>query len=428
MWETLPKVQAETFPARETEDGFEMLLNDEWLPVDKLDDDFRCSEYAIEILDPNEQPTKDVIDYARTRLWTRYASFAATKPRRAAIETKASATAELINWRSQFSSVGELQPGGIQMIIEGFLPEGISMLGALPGNCKTLFALSLAKALTTGKPFLGKFIVPAKVPVLYLIPESSGGPFRTRCEKFGIPNDPMLFLCRTVSQGGTLLMDDPIVKEAVRILKPLVILDTSIRFNKSTDENSATANKLFVDDAIALVAGGARGILGLHHATKSSRKEGLTLESALRGTGDLAAMADSVYGLKRNDALYDSGRGPLELEVLCLKPRDFEPPQPFTIAATARVEDKIISHIDTKADFVTLDISDLVEDLNSRFVSIVTKEPDLSYLEVADMLGIKVPRVQRIAKKVGFRKDKTTGWCHQSLVMGTAEPAKEVNI
>ena len=86
-------------------------------------------------------------------------------------------------------------------------------------------------------------------------------------------------------------MDDPgRLKSAVECLKPLVILDTAIRFNKSNDENLSSANKLFVDDAIALIAGGARGIFGLHHATKASGSDGLTLQTALRGTGDLGAM------------------------------------------------------------------------------------------------------------------------------------------
>ncbi|MHB8485516.1 MAG: phage NrS-1 polymerase family protein [Candidatus Acidiferrales bacterium] len=332
---------------------------------------------------------------------------------------------ETVDWKSQFRSVGQLQAGGIRMLIDGFLPEGVNMLGALPGNCKTLLALSIAKALTTGKPFLGRFRVDSVVPVLYLIPESSGGPFRIRCEKFGIPDNPDIFLCRTVSQGGTLLLDDQAIKAAVSELKPLVILDTSIRFNKSTDENSASANKAFVDDCIALMAAGARGILGLHHATKSSRKEGLTLESALRGTGDLAAMCDSVYGLKRNDALYDNGNGPLELEVLCLKPRDFEPPMPFTIAATAKVEDKILSHIDTKSDFVALEIQDLIHDLDSRFLQVITKEPELSLAEVADLLGIKKPRVQRIAKKLRYRKAET-GWRPAVTTSEDLRSAKEV--
>ena len=109
-----------------------------------------------------------------------------------------------VDWRTQFVTVGQLETGGVKMLVERFLPEGISLLGALPSYGKTWFALSLAKALTTGKPFLGRFVIKAPVPVLYLIPESSGAAFRQRAEKFGIPNDPNLFLCRTISQGGTL--------------------------------------------------------------------------------------------------------------------------------------------------------------------------------------------------------------------------------
>jgi hypothetical protein len=316
-----------------------------------------------------------------------------------------------VDWHTQFVTVGQLETGGVKMLVEGFLPEGINMLGALAGNCKTLFALSLAKALTTGQPFLGRFAIKAPTPVLYLIPESNGAAFRQRAEKFGIPNSPELFLCRTVSQGGTLLMDDPSIKAAVGHMKPLVILDTAIRFNKSDDENSASMNKMFVDDAIGLIAGGARGIFGLHHATKNSRKEGLTLENALRGTGDLAAMCDSVYGLRRNDVLYDNGNGPLELQVICLKPRDFEPPLPFVIAATTKFEDgKIISHIDSNGDFVTLDPADLIQDLDSRFVKAVMDEPTLTMQELADILGQNIPKVQRIAKRAGFRKVKGGNW------------------
>jgi len=320
-------------------------------------------------------------------------------------------TAALVDWRTQFVTVGQLETGGVKMLVEGFLPEGINMLGALPSYGKTWFALSLAKALTTGKPFLGRFAIKAPTSVLYLIPESSGAAFRARAEKFGIPNDPKLFLCRTVSQGGTLLMDDPSIKAAVEHLKPLVILDTAIRFNKSNDENSSSANKMFVDDSISLIAGGARGIFGLHHATKASGNQGLTLQTALRGTGDLGAMCDSVYGLKRNEALYDNGNGPLELQVICLKPRDFEPPTPFTIAATGvDGEGKIISHIDMKGDFVTLNTSEVTQDFQLRFVKAVTHEPLLSMDELAELLGINKRKVQRIAENMRYKKVRGGKW------------------
>jgi hypothetical protein len=331
------------------------------------------------------------------------------------------------DWRTQFVTVGQLQTGGVRMLVEGFLPEGISMLGALSGVGKTWFGLSLAKALTTGKPFLGRFGVKNIVPVLYLIPESNGAAFRQRAEKFHIPDDPNLFLCRTVSQGSTLLMDDPAVKAAVAELRPIVILDTAIRFNKSEDENSSSNNKMLVDDSIGLLAAGARAVLGMHHATKASAQEGLTLQNSLRGTGDLGAMCDAVYGLKRNETLYDDGNGPLQLSVVCLKPRDFDPPEPFTIAATTKDQNgKTVSFIDTTGDFALLDVAELMEDLNGRFKRIVSESPELSLGEVAEALGIKKRRAQTLADKLHYKKVK--GRWQERIKINTSEKAIEVAI
>jgi AAA domain len=331
------------------------------------------------------------------------------------------------DWRKQFATIGQLETGGVKMLVEGFLPEGITMLGALSGIGKTWLGLSLAKALTTGTPFLGRFEVKTKVPVLYLIPESNGAAFRQRAEKFHIPDDPNLFLCRTVSQGSTLLMDDPSVKAAVAALKPFVILDTAIRFNKSEDENSSSNNKMLVDDSIGLLAAGARGLLGMHHATKASANEGLTLQNALRGTGDLGAMCDAVYGLKRNETLYDDGNGPLQLQVICLKPRDFEPPAPFTIAATTKSDDgQTISYIDTTGDFSLIDVTEIMSDLSARFVKAVTEDPTLSQGELAELLGIKRRKVQTVADRLHYKKRKGK-WAPRTII-DTSSKTTEVDL
>ncbi len=254
-------------------------------------------------------------------------------------------------WRQQFKTVGQLDSGGVQMLVEGFMPEGTSFIGALSGHGKTLLGLSLAKALTTGNPFLGVFPIPHKIPVLYLIPESSGRAFRNRLQKFQIPDDEKLFLCRTLSDGPTLLLNDPAIREAVRQMRPVVILDTAIRFSQAESENDAIENQQLVNDIIALRTSGAAGVIGIHHSKKSSGEEKMSLENVLRGTGDLGAMCDAVYGVRRDEALYNNGRGPNQIEVTCVKPRDFEPPIPFRVMATYRDEDgQIQSLIDEHGD------------------------------------------------------------------------------
>jgi AAA domain/Bifunctional DNA primase/polymerase, N-terminal len=332
----------------------------------------------------------------------------------------ATATTVATQWRDKFKSVGELEEGEVVMLISGFLPEGTAFIGGLPGEGKTFFALSITRALTTGKPFLGHFMVPKTVPVIYLIPESGGRAFRKRCEKFEIPDDPDKFLCRTVSEGSTLPLDDTSLLEAIRRLKPVVILDTIIRFSESEDENAAAQNKKLVDDVIRLRQAGAIAVIGLHHATKKMRTEGMSLELALRGTGDIAASADAVYGLLRDSMLYNNGAGPNEIAVACLKPRDFEPPPPFRIAAsrkqsgydapqddgTAGLIIGLESIIDNEHDFKIISRVAQASQVAERVEKLVLETPTVTLKELHEMTGISLWELRKTLGNLGYHRGR----------------------
>lgn len=325
-----------------------------------------------------------------------------------AAKAQQAAPIDVTKWRDSFRTVGQLESGDVQMLIEGFLPAGTNFIGARSGHGKTLIALSIAKALTTAGPLFGTFPVVGVVPILYLIPESSGRAFRARAEKFGIPDDPELFLCRTISEGKTTLLDDPILKAAVVEMKPLVILDTAIRFTTSSDENAASQNKKLNDDIIELRQLGA-SVLGIHHATKSSRGEKPDLENTLRGTGDIGAMCDAVYSIRRDDLLYDDGRGPNEIEVVCVKPRDFVPPKPFKIAATVRENGQILSVIDRSGDFLMLEKPSITGDKERIIAEMIMEDPQVSMKTVAQQIRSTEWDARQVAKRLGWKKGKGPG-------------------
>ena len=320
-----------------------------------------------------------------------------------------------VDWRSQFRTVGQLEKGDVRMLIKDFLPEGTTFIGALPGEGKTWFALSIAKALTTTDPFLGKFFVEEMVPVVYLIPESSSRAFRARCEAFGIPDDENLFLCRTVSEGATLPLDDTSLFEAVCRLKPVVILDTFIRFSEADDENDAAQNKKIVNDIVRLRQAGAVAVIGLHHARKDTRTKGLSLETVLRGTGDIAASADAVYGLLRDDMLYSNGAGPNEIRVECVKPRDFEPPKPFRIAATRKpkpdeqVLGSTVSVIDEYHDLLV--VSDKASQLAAadKLNKLVEADRQMTLVELERATGMTSWAIRQALKNLGWQKPRGRG-------------------
>ncbi|PYU66934.1 MAG: hypothetical protein DMG49_20460 [Acidobacteria bacterium] len=190
---------------------------------------------------------------------------------------------------------------------------GWHFLGAAPGHGKTLVALAIAKAISLGRPLfeLLQFSVKKAYPVIYLIPETSDRPFRKRCEVFRIPADDR-FIARTITEGASLKLTDPDLLEAVRQLKPVVILDTARRFNSSSDTNSDTENQKLVANIIDLRAAGAVCVIILHHATKAAnqKKQAMTLENMLSGTGDFGAMYDQAYGIRMDENLYNRGSRP----------------------------------------------------------------------------------------------------------------------
>ena len=66
-----------------------------------------------------------------------------------------------------------------------------------------------------------------------------------------------------------------------------------IRFSEATDENSAAENRIIANNILDLRAAGAPAVIALHHSTKTFAEGEITLENCLRGSGDIAALADS---------------------------------------------------------------------------------------------------------------------------------------
>ena len=300
-------------------------------------------------------------------------------------------------WRDQFKTHDQMEQGDLRFLINDFLPEGICFLGALSGSGKTWFALSMAKALTTGQNFLGlhRFAVPAPVNVVYLVPEAGECSFRARMDRLGISDR---FFCQTMRDGLPIKLDSPVLMAAVRDLNPVIFLDTAIRFVTVESENSATENANGLASGLfALLNTGAQGIVGLHHRPKSAAEQEMTLENVLRGTGDLGAMCDVVYGLRVAD--HDK----LEVKVQCVKARDIDPVPPFHIQGRP--------YINTIGDFgVIFDPRDATaaapkEPSEVEKLRAATRaHPTASYRDLEEITGIARSRISRVAKQGGMKK------------------------
>jgi hypothetical protein len=334
--------------------------------------------------------------------------------------TQATAPVDVSNWQSLFRSVGEMEDGPIDMIIEGVLQEGTCFIGANPGDGKTLIGLAFAKAISTGEPLFGlpQFAVNKPRTTIYLIPESRDRAFRKRCEAFRIPDDKSKFMARTISAGASLELSDPHLLEAVRQTKAVVFLDTASRFMKGNDENAAAQNRQLVNDVIALLAAGAVCVVLVHHATKAAKanQEKMTLENMLRGSSDFGAMCDQAYGVRKDMSLYANGNGPMEIELVSLKDREqISGLTSLRLAASyklkhsekGRVEVAFPqSYINEAGNFRVVSDSEASRRESQTIVGMVKEDPNLPAKDIAERLGLTEYRVKNALEQLGYHRVK----------------------
>lgn len=314
-------------------------------------------------------------------------------------------------WQEAFHTVAELPEGDIVFLIDRIMPEGVNFTGALSGVGKTWFSLSMARALATGTKFLGLWEVPEPVSILYLCPEMNAKAFRKRCERFGLLGCDH-FRCMTISDGAPISLNSPILAKAIEELRPVVFLDTAIRFSAAESENSATENSQGLARGVfEMVHRGARGVNCLHHRSKeTARVEEMTLENVLRGTGDFGAMTDTVYGLQydRGDGTkkYDrESRDLVRLAVRCVKARDFKPVPEFRVQLDPFIREIGDLGLLAPQDFEALDRAE-----SDRVAQVLGENPRISQTQAAAKCDMTRRHLLTVASKIGW------GWDEKSKV------------
>ncbi len=223
-----------------------------------------------------------------------------------------------VDWKTRyltFEQVRDAKP--TSFLIEGFLAlDSITALAAPVAQRKSLIALNVAHALCTGEPLFDYFKV-SKQPdrVVYLCPEMGLSSFSTRLKQVGLLDyvGRTLF-CQTMDDHGLKLcqLND-------ELPGAVVIIDTLTRFVEG-DQNSSEDMARFAQEVFRLKRLGATVLL-LHHSIKGANSGPLTLDSAMRGSSELAAFVTSCWAtrLVDPDAPYKSPS-----LLVNVKQRDFE--------------------------------------------------------------------------------------------------------
>jgi len=234
------------------------------------------------------------------------------------------------SWMNLFHSQYEMKTAPpASFLIEGFLQQdAITALAAPVGQRKSLISLNVAHALCTGEHLFDYFKVSRKPShVLYLCPEMGLRSFNERVRKIGLlPYVGKTLFCRTMSAEGTLNLDG---LPAKALTDAVVIIDTAVRYLKG-DEDSSEHMRVFAEEVFRLMRDGAASVLLLHHSAKSTKDASeLTLENAMRGSGELGAFVSSCWATRLQDPSEPYRSASYLVNV---KQRDFES-SPFQVTS-----------------------------------------------------------------------------------------------
>ncbi len=331
------------------------------------------------------------------------------------------------DWWNQFKGVSELQGDGtVSWIINNVIPEGVTIVTGMAKDGKSFLVASFVKAITSGQPWLGRigFEVPEALPVLWLAAESGDSGLKIRCEKFKITKDKSRFICRTLTQGMVGL-DDPELEKLVRAMKPVVVLETLVRFGDGEDEDDAGEANKIGKMLFRLITWGARGVLCISHSRKDLKRNGIDLDRAIRGSGDYAAQPDAIWCIVRDETLYRGGLSANEVKMQGWG-RDFQP-YPMRLALTKKAPKDlpasvitlapgIVSIIDEAGDLGWIDVKAKAAavvasetDLADTLKNMIQDNPSISLRELARAAGLEYKATRTRLKRMGWEKGQARG-------------------
>ena len=303
----------------------------------------------------------------------------------------------VLDWRERyltFERVRDAKP--VEFLIEGFLAlDSITALAAPVGQRKSLIAMNVAHALCTGEPLFDYFKVTARPSrVVYLCPEMGLSSFSTRLKQIGLDSHiGQNLFCQTMDEDSIKL-----TKLDEELPGAVVIIDTLTRFVDG-DQNSSEDMSRFAKVVFGVKRRGAT-ILLLHHSIKGTANVPLTLDSAMRGSTELAAFVTCCWATRLQDP-NDPYNSPSLL--VNVKQRDFES-KPFeaTSDKTCRMrivgEPGHIAEIKSKAD----------EDAKTALASILKDHPKI---------GIK--KLIAALKDAGYGKGQKWVTKERAAILGT---------
>jgi hypothetical protein len=206
------------------------------------------------------------------------------------------------DWRAKYHTFDEVNDAPEPtFLIEGFLQKDIvTALAAPVGQRKSIIALNIIHACCTKEALFDHFAVTEKpTRIIYLVPEMGLLAVAKRVRAVALlPYVGKTLFIRTMNSEGTLSLGELTPEE---VCGALVVIDTAARFIQG-DENTSEHAKVFSEDCFRLMKMKPAAVLVLYHSGKETKVASeLTLENAMRGSGELGAAVSTCWATRLQD-------------------------------------------------------------------------------------------------------------------------------
>ena len=323
-----------------------------------------------------------------------------------------------VDWRSHYHTFEQVSNAPRpRFLIDGFLQlQSITAVAAPVGQRKSIIGLNIAHCLCTREPLFDHFPAnPECVPsrVLYLCPEMGLISFSDRVRKIGLmPHVCESFFVRTMNpvqetpgkRPDTLTLEN-LQEDEVR--DAVVIIDTAVRFIQG-DENSSADMRVFANSIFRLAEIGAAAVVVLFHSGKTTKEQPeLTLENAMRGSGELGAFVTCCWAT-RLQLGEDEDEYRAKSYLRNVKPRDFEA-KPFEVIGTRDAQDNVVN--DCRMHWIDNGEAKVV--LSQKAHGVKTDADGMEDLSVAVIKAhpeMKIRELQAAMKAAGIKKPRCPSW------------------
>ena len=198
-----------------------------------------------------------------------------------------------------------------QWIVDGLIPEGLTLLAGKPKTGKSWLALQIATSASVGVDVLGHFNC-KPIGVVYLGLEDTGRRLKSRLVKLqALGSDNLKLVTGGAKNRSGIAQLEKYLDEQPNV--KLVVIDTLAQFLPSFDFNSYSETYPVMSSLKILCDKRVVGILAIHHTRKSGGDDFI---DAVTGSNAFTGVADTTMVLTR-------GRGDADGSIMATG-RDFE--------------------------------------------------------------------------------------------------------